>query len=64
MEAGIRTGDLIVGFDGQSIRNPSDLSLNVLKKRPGDTVKVELRRGGATKTVTVKLGRRPNQPVQ
>ena len=63
-DAGIRTGDLVVGFDGQTIRNPSDLSLNVLKKQPGDTVKVVLRRGSDTKTVTVKLGRRPNKPVQ
>jgi S1-C subfamily serine protease len=63
-DAGIRTGDLIVRFDGQPIRNPSELSLNVLKKQPGDSVKVELRRGSDTKTVTVKLGRRPNQPVQ
>src|SRR3954452_13108885 len=63
-DAGIRTGDLIVGFDGQTIRNPSELSLNVLKKQPGDSVKVEIRRDGDTKTVTVKLGRRPNQSVQ
>src|SRR3954466_9123972 len=63
-KAGIRSGDVITAIGGQTIRNPSDLSLNVLKKRPGDTVKVELRRGDATKTVTVKLGRRPNQPVQ
>jgi S1-C subfamily serine protease len=63
-DAGIRTGDLIVAFDGKTIRNPSELSLSVLQKQPGDTVKVELRRGGDTKTVTVKLGRRPNRPVQ
>ena len=29
-DAGIRTGDLIVGFDGKTIRNPSELSLAVL----------------------------------
>src|SRR5205085_434871 len=63
-DAGIRQGDLIIGFDGQTVRNPSDLSLNVLKKQPGDTVKVTLKRGGETKTVTVKLGNRPNKPVQ
>src|SRR3954466_442217 len=62
--AGIGTGALIVAFGGKTIRNPSELSLSVLQKQPGDTVKVELRRGGDTKTVTVKLGRRPNRPVQ
>jgi putative serine protease PepD len=63
-DAGIHTGDLIVGFDGKTITNPSQLSLDVLKRQPGDSVKVELKRGGSTRTVTVKLGRRPNQPVQ
>jgi putative serine protease PepD len=63
-DAGIRQGDLIVGFDGKTVRNPSDLSLDVLEKQPGDSVKVELKRGGETKTVTVKLGDRPNKPVQ
>ena len=63
-DAGIKTGDLIVGLDGKKIRNPSDLSLNVLTKKPGDEVKVELERDGKTKTVTVKLGQRPNQVAQ
>ena len=60
-EAGIRSGDLIVAFDGKKIRNPSDLSLAVLEKQPGDEVKVELKRGGDTRTVTVKLDERPSQ---
>jgi len=63
-EAGIRTGDLIVAFDGKAIRNPSELSLAVLKEQPGDEVKVELRRGDSTRTVTVKLGKRPDQLAQ
>ena len=62
--AGIRSGDLIVGLDGKAIRSPSELSLTVLQKKPGDTVAVELKRGGSTKTVKVKLGRRPNQVTQ
>jgi S1-C subfamily serine protease len=63
-DAGIRSGDLIVAFDGKPVRSPSELSLAVLQKKPGDSVKVELKRGGNTRTVTVKLGRRPNQVVQ
>jgi S1-C subfamily serine protease len=63
-EAGIKTGDLIVGFDGKKIRNPSELSLAVLKKQPGDEVKVELKRGGDTRTVTVKLDERPSQAAR
>jgi putative serine protease PepD len=63
-EAGIRTGDLIVKFDGKAIRTPSELSLAVLTKRPGDKVEVELKRGGDTRTVTVELGNRPDQQVE
>jgi S1-C subfamily serine protease len=63
-DAGIKKGDLIVGFDGKTVRSPSELSLDVLQKQPGDSVKVELKRGGSTHTVTVKLGRRPNQASQ
>jgi putative serine protease PepD len=63
-DAGIRSGDVITGFDGKSIRSPSDLSLDVLTRRPGDKVKVEFKRGGSTHAVTVQLGNRPNTPVQ
>ena len=63
-KAGIRGGDVITAIGGKTIRNPSDLSLTVLTKLPGDEVKVELKRDGKSRTVTVKLGNRPNTPVQ
>jgi S1-C subfamily serine protease len=63
-KAEIQKGDVITKFDGKAVRNPSDLSLEVLAKRPGDKAQVELKRGGDTKTVTVTLGNRPNTPVQ
>ena len=55
-EAGIRSGDLITKFAGKAIRNPSELSLAVLTKQPGDKVEVELTRDGDRRTVTVELG--------
>ena len=63
-KAGIRSGDVITSFDGKTIRNPSELSLAVLTKAPGDKVTIELKRDGDTRKVTVELGNRPNQPVQ
>jgi S1-C subfamily serine protease len=63
-KAGIRSGDVITAIGGKTVRNPSDLSLDVLTKRPGDEVKVDLKRDGKSHTVTVKLGNRPNTPVQ
>ena len=63
-EAGIRTGDVITEFDGKAVRSPSDLSLAVLRKAPGDKVEVEVKRGGDTQTVTVELGNRPQESVR
>ena len=37
-KAGIRSGDVITSFDGKTIRTPSELSLAVLTKAPGDKV--------------------------
>ena len=36
----------------------------VLTRKPGDTVKVVVERNGNDKTLSVKLGSRPNQPTQ
>ena len=63
-QAGLRGGDVITSIAGKTVRNPSDLSLDVLTKRPGDEVKVEFKRDGKDHTVTVTLGNRPNTPVQ
>ena len=63
-KAGLRGGDVITSIAGKTVRNPSDLSLAVLTKRPGDDVKVEFKRDGKDHTVTVTLGNRPNTPVQ
>ena len=63
-KAGIRSGDVITSFDGKAIRSPSELSLAVLTKAPGDKVTIELKRDGDTRKVTVELGNRPDQPVQ
>jgi putative serine protease PepD len=63
-DAGIRAGDVITSFDGRSVRNPSDLSLAVNAKKPGDKAKVQVRRGDSTRTVEIELGTRPNQAIR
>ena len=62
--AGLRTGDLIVEFDGKAIKSASDLGQVVLTRKPGDTVKVVVQRSGDRKTVEVTLGTRPDQQTQ
>ncbi|MGB2623008.1 MAG: trypsin-like peptidase domain-containing protein [Candidatus Acidiferrum sp.] len=51
-------GDVIVAIDGQEIANQSDMNLVLNRKRPGDTVKVTVYRGGKKLDVPVKLGER------
>jgi putative serine protease PepD len=51
-------GDVIVAIDGQKISNQGDMNLVLNRKRPGDTVKVTVYRGGKKIDVPVKLGER------
>jgi putative serine protease PepD len=59
--AGIRTGDVIVGVDGDRVAEPDDVASAISAKAPGDEVTVEVRgRGGsAARDVRVPLGERP-----
>lgn len=54
-------GDLIVEIDGSPIANTQDLSRYVLKKRPGDVIRMTLYRGKRRMTLDVKLGERPDR---
>ena len=51
-------GDVIVAIDGQKIGSQSDMNLVLNRKRPGDTVRVTVYRGGKKMDVPVKLGER------
>ncbi len=58
-------GDIIVSFDGKAVTSSEDLANDIDAKKPGDTVKIGLLRangkgGYEPKTVTAKLGERPN----
>ncbi len=54
-------GDIIVRADGKTVTSSEQLSTYVSSKRQGDEVKFQLVRDGKSKTVTVKLGQRPEQ---
>jgi putative serine protease PepD len=57
--AGLKAGDVITGFGGQTITSPGDLTSAVGTKKPGDKVTVTYVRGGQTKTTEVTLAARP-----
>jgi putative serine protease PepD len=57
--AGLQAGAVIVAVDDQTVGSPDDLSSAIDSHKPGEEVKVGVRSGGRTETVTVKLGERP-----
>lgn len=57
--AGIRPGDILVAIDGKRINNWNDLLRELFTKRPGDRVRLDVVRDGATKPFEVILAQRP-----
>jgi S1-C subfamily serine protease len=53
-------GDIITKVDGTDIRTSNDLQAAVADRKPGDKVRLTLKRGSTTKTAEVTLGERPN----
>ena len=54
--AGLREGDVVVGYAGEAIETPWDLTRAVLKSEPGNRVEIEIERDGARQTVTAEIG--------
>jgi len=60
-DAGVRTGDVIVRVDGDRVSEPGDVAAAIQDLRPGETVEVEVRRGGSSRTLDVELGNRADR---
>jgi putative serine protease PepD len=58
--AGLKAGDVITGFAGETIQSPNDLTAAVADKAPGDKASVTYVRNGNTKTTQVTIGNRPS----
>lgn len=63
-KAGLKVGDIILEFNGESIESSSSLPPLVGRTRSGESAKVKLLRDGHTKDVTVKIGQLPEDPLQ
>jgi serine protease Do len=61
--AGIRQGDVIVGFNGESVKDSHDLPAIVAKTPVGEAATVTLRRDGKTQKVPVTVGKLPSERV-
>jgi len=58
-KGGLRSGDVIVEFDGQPVKNVADLQLKVINTKPGKTVKIKILREGRERVLTVRIGQMP-----
>ncbi|THD36402.1 MAG: PDZ domain-containing protein [Sphingomonas sp.] len=58
-QLGITTGDIIVSIDGQPTDNPLAVVRAMEPLRGGDPIRIDYRRGGASRTVSGKAASRP-----
>ena len=52
---------MVVGINGVPVKTSSELTREVAKGRPGDTLKLEVIRDGKRHTVEVRSGTRPSE---
>lgn len=60
-DAGLQEEDVIIKFDGKTIRKTRDLTRAVSRKRPGDRVKVEIIRDGEKEKLKLRIEERPEK---
>jgi serine protease Do len=54
-DAGLQMGDVIVALDGQPVRSRGDLMETVMRKEPGDPIRVDYVRYGSRRSATLRL---------
>src|ERR1700754_3424794 len=59
-QAGLKQGDVVKSIDGKAVSSASALSSVVDAPKPGDTGQLKGAPNGSEKTISVKLGQRPN----
>jgi S1-C subfamily serine protease/photosystem II stability/assembly factor-like uncharacterized protein len=63
-KAGLKSGDVITRANDKKIEAYGDLVAVIRVGKPGDEVKLQVKRGGETTDVTVKLEKRPDAEAQ
>jgi serine protease Do len=58
--AGLKAGDLVLAVNGHEIETSEDLLRQVALARPGDTVRLSVRRDGRMQEINVRAGLRPS----
>lgn len=60
-KAGLHAGQVITAVNGQKIKNPRDLAIDIAGIKPGETAQLEVLKNGATVSMNVTLGTLPEQ---
>src|SRR5437867_722182 len=60
-KAGLKPGDVVLTADGRSIEDSSALSRYIASKAPGSSVRLQVLRDGAQRTMTLTLGTFPDE---
>ena len=58
-KAGVKDGDVIVGYGGDVVRGPGRVTERLRASKPGDKVIVDVRRDNKVQKLTIELGERP-----
>lgn len=58
-KAGVKDGDVIVGYGGDVVRGPGRVTERLRASKPGDKVIVDVRRDNKVQKFTIELGERP-----
>ena len=61
--AGLRPGDVIIGFAGEEVESPKSLTRYAATVKPGTKTEIEVWRDGERETLEVAMGRSPSDPV-
>jgi serine protease Do len=61
--AGLQPGDVITSVNGQTVKNPRDLAVDIAGVQPGDEAQLQVLHDGDSKTVSVKVGQMPNEQM-
>jgi serine protease Do len=62
-KAGLRSGDIVLKYDGEPVKKADDLRMRVANTKPGDKVALEVFRDGKTRTLDVTIGELENEDV-
>ena len=59
--AGLQPGDVITAVNGQTVKSPRDLAVDIAGVQPGDEAQLQVVHDGNTKTMSVKVGEMPGE---